>query len=286
MEGGGKKPSSWSVADELFPAGKDVESSSSPGYFSTVFPPASAVVGKDSSQSDLYWTLSKPKMDGQAGNAQGVAPGGKSQSNPAKKQMMRNKDGEPVAPNPYEESAYFSSSVHYGGRDFYDSSASTQVSGSPKTYKDGNGENPNDSDAANRGEWWQGILQICQRVAAVHVAWDLVVEVFHSLVNCLSSLGSKPSPPAFIPTSTHSVLSHPVPLDGMASNRLRMYTARHARRHSPCEDAKSNPLSQQHDHDYALNPCSAPVILSSSSRKLDHSYADDQTELVLRYGTY
>lgn len=50
--------------------------------------------------------------------------------------MMPNKDGKPVAPNQYEESAYFSSSVHYGGRDFYDSSASTQVSGSRKTVRD------------------------------------------------------------------------------------------------------------------------------------------------------
>ncbi|XP_074568243.1 uncharacterized protein LOC141824809 [Curcuma longa] len=155
--GGGKKQSS-SIADELFPTGKDGSSSSSPGYFSSVFPPASAVMGKDSSQSDLYWTLSKQKTDGQFGNAQGVPSGGKAQGNPTKKQMMRSKDGKPETPDQYEESAYFSSSVHYGGRDFYDSSSSTQVSGSPKTFKDDKGGNSNDPDAANRGEWWQGSL--------------------------------------------------------------------------------------------------------------------------------
>lgn len=50
--------------------------------------------------------------------------------------MTRSKDGKPVTPDQYEESAYFSSSVHYGGRDFYGSSSSTQVSESPKTVSD------------------------------------------------------------------------------------------------------------------------------------------------------
>ncbi|KAG6488508.1 hypothetical protein ZIOFF_049751 [Zingiber officinale] len=122
---GGKKPSS-SIADELFPTGKYAPPpSTSPGYFSSVFPPASSVLGK-------------------------------SQGNPSKTQTVRRKDGKSVSPSRSEESAYFGSSVHYGGRDFYDSSASNQPTGAPKPIKDlDKGENSNDPNAANRGEWWQ-----------------------------------------------------------------------------------------------------------------------------------
>ncbi|WOL04689.1 hypothetical protein Cni_G13411 [Canna indica] len=92
------------------------------------------VMHKDSAQSDLYWTLSKKRGDGhgQIGNAQGAAPDGKSQGSPTKRQTARTKDGKPAYPNQSEESAYFGSSVHYGGRDFYDSSGSNKISGAPE----------------------------------------------------------------------------------------------------------------------------------------------------------
>ncbi|XP_042470010.1 uncharacterized protein LOC122052517 [Zingiber officinale] len=134
MEGGKKKSSS--IADDLSPSRKSPPppssnlSASSPGHFSGVFPPPSAVAGK-------------------------------SHGNKSKTQTVQSKDGKPVVTSTqYEESTYFGSSVHYGGRDFYDSSASNQPSGAPKPYKDSydKGENPNDPNVANRGEWWQGSL--------------------------------------------------------------------------------------------------------------------------------
>lgn len=105
---------------------------------------------------------------------------GKSHGNQSKTQTVQSKDGKPVVSSQSEESTYFGSSVHYGGRDFY---ASNQPSGAPKPvseiksdawmtfrqvilrlkwfqYKDSydKGENSNDPNVANRGEWWQGIF--------------------------------------------------------------------------------------------------------------------------------
>ncbi|XP_074577419.1 uncharacterized protein LOC141833822 [Curcuma longa] len=131
MDGGKKKSSS--IADDLSPIGKSAPpsssnfSSSSPRHLSSVFPPASAVVGK-------------------------------SHGNQSKTQTAKCKDGKPVVTSQSEESTYFGSSVHYGGRDFYDSSASNQPSGAPKPDSYDKGENSNDPNVAVRGEWWQGSL--------------------------------------------------------------------------------------------------------------------------------
>ncbi|RWW53209.1 hypothetical protein BHE74_00040323, partial [Ensete ventricosum] len=139
---GGKKQDAGAPAN----SSSSTSSSSPSGYFSSVFPSPSTVMAKDSSQSDLYWTFSKQRADGSIGNAQGTATDGKSQGSPTKRQTARGKDGKPVDPGQSEESAYFGSSVHYGGRDFY--------------YKDDEGDGSGDTNIANRGEWWQGMTKI------------------------------------------------------------------------------------------------------------------------------
>ncbi|CAD5184392.1 uncharacterized protein LOC135586881 [Musa acuminata AAA Group] len=153
---GGKKQDAGAPANSS--SSSSTSSSSPSGFFSSVFPPPSTVMAKDSSQSDLYWTLSKQRADGSIGNAQGAATDGKSQGSPTKRQTARGKDGKPVDPGQSEESAYFGSSVHYGGRDFYVTSPSNQVSGAPKIYKADEGDGSGDTNIANRGEWWQGSL--------------------------------------------------------------------------------------------------------------------------------
>ncbi|OAY78169.1 hypothetical protein ACMD2_11051 [Ananas comosus] len=161
----GKKPSSSSsssssssIADELFgrkDGGKGSSSSSSSsssgGYFSSVFPPASAVMGKDAAHSDLYWALNKQRAEGQNGNSHES----KSQGSPNKNQATYSKDGKPAYSTESTESPYFGSSVHYGGRDFYGSAPSKHATDSSKSYKN----DEDDESAATRGNWWQGIAQ-------------------------------------------------------------------------------------------------------------------------------
>ncbi|THU68274.1 hypothetical protein C4D60_Mb08t02180 [Musa balbisiana] len=168
---GEKTPSSSSIADELLdirksagtPADSSFSSSSSsalsPGYFSSVFPPGSTEMSKDSAESDLFWTSSERRTDDLIGNAQAAVADGKSQGSPSRKQTTWSKDGKLVDPNQSEESTYLCSSVHYGGRDFYVSSPSNQVSGAPKSDKKADeGDDSGDANIANRGEWWQDVI--------------------------------------------------------------------------------------------------------------------------------
>jgi len=115
------------------------------GYFSSVFSSSPTGNAKDAKQTDLYAMLNKQSSRGQ--NGSGITD---SKSN------GRNmyKDGKHVYPNESSESPYFGSSVHYGGREFYSSSAEKQPANEPpKNYKE---DNPDGS--ATRGDWWQGSL--------------------------------------------------------------------------------------------------------------------------------
>jgi len=115
------------------------------GYFSSVFSSSPAVNAKDAKQTDLYAMLNKQSSRGQNGN-----------SITDSKSNGRNmyKDGKHAYPNESSESPYFGSSVHYGGREFYSSSAQKQHANEPpKNYKEGNPDG-----SATRGDWWQGSL--------------------------------------------------------------------------------------------------------------------------------
>ncbi|CAL9061698.1 unnamed protein product [Musa banksii] len=151
-----------SLADESF-GRKDADpsarsSSSYQGYFSTVIPPASAVIAKDLSHSDLCWTLNKQRVEGRIASARCTNAAGRSQGSPGKKQITQNKDGKPVYPNESTEAPYFGSSVNYGARDFYTSSSSNQTTESSTNYINNAGEHLGNPHAADRGEWWQGTV--------------------------------------------------------------------------------------------------------------------------------
>ncbi|CAM0955238.1 unnamed protein product [Alopecurus aequalis] len=121
------------------------------GYFSSVFSSSAAANQKDARQTDLYTILNKQNSKGQSGG--GIAGNSKCQGSPTKGRVAY-KDGKQFYPNESSESPYFGSSVHYGGRDFYDSSAPKQANESSRNYKE---DNP-DGSLATRGDWWQGSL--------------------------------------------------------------------------------------------------------------------------------
>ncbi|CAL9061703.1 unnamed protein product [Musa banksii] len=86
-----------SLADESF-GRKDADpsarsSSSYQGYFSTVIPPASAVIAKDLSHSDLCWTLNKQRVEGRIASARCTNAAGRSQGSPGKNKSHRTKMG-------------------------------------------------------------------------------------------------------------------------------------------------------------------------------------------------
>lgn len=122
-----------SIVDDLFGPKDRAASPSSAGYFSTVFPTPSAATGKDAARPAAAAAGNKSSSAGhqQQGNQHGGSP----------------------------ESPYFgSSSVHYGGRDFYAGAESQRqypaaaAAPAPKHKDDG------DTSAATRGDWWQGSL--------------------------------------------------------------------------------------------------------------------------------
>ncbi|CAL9118473.1 unnamed protein product, partial [Musa acuminata var. zebrina] len=79
----------------------------------------------------------------------------KSQGSPTKGHITQNKEEKRVCPDEFLESSYFGSSVHYGARDFYTSSSSTQTS---EIYRTDGGNNFGNKHIADRGEWWQGMV--------------------------------------------------------------------------------------------------------------------------------
>ncbi|KQK05951.1 hypothetical protein BRADI_2g23540v3 [Brachypodium distachyon] len=120
------------------------------GYFSSVFSASPAANPRDARETDLNTILNRQNPKGPTSG--GIADG-KFQGSPTKGRVTY-KDGQQFYPNEPSESPYFGSSVHYGGRDFYDSSPHKQASESSRSYKD---DNP-DGSLATRGDWWQGSL--------------------------------------------------------------------------------------------------------------------------------
>ncbi|XP_074588225.1 uncharacterized protein LOC141844117 [Curcuma longa] len=152
MEGKNSTPPRFpAIADEI-PNPATRSSAASPGYFSTVFPPASQVIAKDLSHSDLCWTLNKQRYEGRIASAQSATT-----DSPTKAQSMHCKDAKPVYANEYMESPYLLS-VNYGARDFYTSSSSPRTSQTPDKHRVHQGDDWNNTHAADRGEWWQGSL--------------------------------------------------------------------------------------------------------------------------------
>ncbi|KAE8767371.1 hypothetical protein D1007_61295 [Hordeum vulgare] len=121
-------------------AAADAAGADSP--LSSLFHPASH--GVNGKEQDLYAILFK----GQNGNAQASMTDGQSQWSPAKSRTTYTKD------NKYDSvgtSSCFGSSVHYGGRDYYGSSAPKQAA-EYSDYK----VDKKDPVADSHGDWWQG----------------------------------------------------------------------------------------------------------------------------------
>ncbi|XP_073009432.1 uncharacterized protein [Typha latifolia] len=150
---GKKKPSS-SSGDEFFGRKEDSKASSPSRYFSTVFPPASLVMGKDASPSDSNRTMNKQRVEVQNGHARGAAADGKCKGSSTENWTTCSNEGKPFYPIESTDSPYFGSSVHYGARDFYSTSSSNHVTETPRSYK----EEDEDESVATRGDWWQGSL--------------------------------------------------------------------------------------------------------------------------------
>ncbi|XP_043701722.1 uncharacterized protein LOC122652116 [Telopea speciosissima] len=168
MEGKKQVGSSSSFPSDLF--GTKESSPPSKGVFGSVFPPASKMVGRDSSNSELLGYLRKQDSGKDvltnkhgsgpdSSNGQGRELGNKSSSIPNTDSMSSNfYQDESMGP------CYLSSSLYYGGQDIYSNSSSTTrpSSGSttPVHKQDGPGDDPNENnlDSASRGNWWQGSL--------------------------------------------------------------------------------------------------------------------------------
>ncbi|XP_028792754.1 uncharacterized protein LOC114748491 isoform X2 [Neltuma alba] len=119
--------------------------STSAAVFSSIFPPSSAVGGRDSRMQDAAC-----KNNGTQGNQ---SRGGESNRSTSNKNTGGNYQNETVEPS------YYSSSIYYGGQENYCQRARTTDS-HPVFKKDRDDDDPdgNSPPSASRGNWWQGSL--------------------------------------------------------------------------------------------------------------------------------
>ncbi|XP_020091007.1 uncharacterized protein LOC109712007 isoform X1 [Ananas comosus] len=99
-----------------------------------------------------------PTSDGQTGKAQNAILDGKHQESSSKRPATQMKDEKSTFLSDPTELGYFGSSVHYGGRDFYDCSQSTATSKVTGAYTSYEEDDLDNSRFATRGNWWQGSL--------------------------------------------------------------------------------------------------------------------------------
>ncbi|KAF5453614.1 hypothetical protein F2P56_028507 [Juglans regia] len=146
--------SSSTTFDHLF-GPKDpssaTSSSSTSGIFGSIFPPPSAVLGRDSTHNR--------GGSGKYGNPDIITKNGKGESTAREKGSSYQKETMEPCYFSSEPACYFSSSIYYGGQENY--SPRTRSTESQHIFKkdggedDSNGNNPN---SASRGNWWQGSL--------------------------------------------------------------------------------------------------------------------------------
>ncbi|KAI0498388.1 hypothetical protein KFK09_021629 [Dendrobium nobile] len=147
-----------SFVDEFFPE-KEPALPSKSDILSTIFPPRSPVAVKDSVHYEVSAVrATKQENEGQSLTEQMGASSGSFQVSSGKNQEQDGlkKNNDPNVPCEIAEPCLMSSSVYYGGRDdFIPEISSSYKSDSSNNYKKDN-EDGNNSDVANRGEWWQG----------------------------------------------------------------------------------------------------------------------------------
>ncbi|XP_047337259.1 uncharacterized protein LOC124940764 [Impatiens glandulifera] len=143
--------SSSSFTTDLF-GSINPSASSSSGIFDAIFAPSSSkVLGRD-------FLLSSGKTEQKEGKLTGKT-GSDSDITGQKIHVPLNEDGTPL----YGEKVHpchYSSSIYYGGQDFYSNPKSNQSSSSSvyssSTFCKKEGED--DSNSVSRGNWWQGSL--------------------------------------------------------------------------------------------------------------------------------
>ncbi|XP_059647123.1 uncharacterized protein LOC132293600 [Cornus florida] len=157
MEGGkqvGSSSSSSSFTSDLFGSNESSSISPSSGILGSIFAPSSKVVGKDSlhceegvkkqENASQFWNTKITKPGAPDTNPQSREGEGQSIPNRDKSSFYQEERGQPC---------HLSSSIHYGGQDFYSYPQNKQSSGYPTLNKD-----EDDSGSASRGNWWQGSL--------------------------------------------------------------------------------------------------------------------------------
>lgn len=152
MENKEKIGSPSSFTNDLFGAKESAQlpaSSAVTGIFSSIFPPPSTVLRRNSS-SEIVGT-----RPGQSGVSQSWNRG-------TTEDIYKNKERSSIFQG-RAEPCPLSSSIHYGGQeeDMYTKSSNSQTLGSqPDFKKDGeeDDQNGNNSHGASRGNWWQGSL--------------------------------------------------------------------------------------------------------------------------------
>ncbi|KAI4370572.1 hypothetical protein MLD38_018913 [Melastoma candidum] len=137
-----------SSLDVLF-GPRDSGYGSGSGSFGSIFPPPSAVLGRNSRAQDSGNPTGSRRHGTQASQGYGKADG-----------SGKTKGGGIYPQNETAEPCYLSSSIYYGGQENY-SPRTSRTSESHQMFKkeDGDGESSTiNSDSASRGNWWQGSL--------------------------------------------------------------------------------------------------------------------------------
>ncbi|KAF3454630.1 hypothetical protein FNV43_RR05078 [Rhamnella rubrinervis] len=154
-QGSSPSPAPSSFTADLFGVKEHSTTQQSTGIFASIFPPPSKVVGRNSPSSELIGSWQKQAPGNQAWNIRQGYPAISSEGACC---SIPNTDRSSVLQEERVEPCHLSSSIYYGGQEVYSQSPSTQVSGSyPIFKKDGAEDDPNASNSASRGNWWQGI---------------------------------------------------------------------------------------------------------------------------------
>nr|XP_043608920.1 uncharacterized protein LOC122580828 [Erigeron canadensis]XP_043608921.1 uncharacterized protein LOC122580828 [Erigeron canadensis] len=150
-------PSYSSFTAELF---GDNDSHPSSGMFSSIFPPPSTVLARDTNSSQFTGVMQeetpgrKVWTTTQGTSAENVAKNVASAKSSIKNLERRSVFQERLEPSP------LSSSLYYGGQEdmYVCSSSNTSSQAYPKYKKVDGKDDPNYLHSASRGNWWQGSL--------------------------------------------------------------------------------------------------------------------------------
>ncbi|XP_068669550.1 uncharacterized protein [Aristolochia californica] len=149
-------PSIVSELPELFRR-EPSQFSSSGGIFDSVFSSGSnKAVRREVSISETSFSWKKQQPEYKIWHAKQKSGDGVSQAAERDGRNISNKDGASGWTSELVEHTLLSSSVHYGGRDNFESSTTnTYSTGTPTVFGNNSGEDVSDGGSP-RGNWWQG----------------------------------------------------------------------------------------------------------------------------------